>query len=273
MSKRRRTGSSSGEGDGAVTVMGKPAAAAEDGFDPETGSFVREIQDYSQSKRGYGDCPKNDEFPFLNPGITMIVGPTGSGKTNVTRNLLDETYGRANPKRFNKIMYYTGSPQDELLRDLDPNIVDLYSPERTESLVEAIRGMKRTNQFLPEEQKKLTLMVLDDAGSNRTLLPEKLKGSEMGDFYVGHRHNKTHLFLPVQQWTMAPPFFRQNLSNLILFPGHSEVDMREIFRSFDLPPDQLVRQMQSIASDRHQFMYLNRYRRSAMLGFDHVVLQ
>lgn len=268
--KRPRSGSAD---DIALEDSMRPATKKPTGFDPHTQTFARDVVDYSVKHRGYAQDVKDDDFPFLKPGLTVITGPTGKGKSNTVMNLLDETIARANPKRLGKVMYYTGSPQDPLLKMLDSDTVDIYTPERTQALIDRFRSLQRENRFVAEADKKLNLLVLDDAGANETLLPSNFKGSEVGDFYIGHRHNAMHIFLPVQRWKMAPPFFRDNIANLFLFNGHSDPEQNEIFRSFALPAPQLKNIMRTISGDPHKFMWINKHANVASVGFDEVMIR
>lgn len=245
-------------------------------FDAETGALSREFDDFlpKKKRRGYGETPDMDDHPFLRPGISVVIAPTGGGKTTLQLNLLEEILNHVDPDRLGRVMMYTGSPQDDLLKHVNRDLVDVYGPETVESFLNELRDLQ-TEQIgeHSEQDKPFNVLVLDDAGNDRTLTPSQSKGTEIGDVYMRHRHLRMHIIASAQRWMMLPPFLRSNLSHLFLFPGKSKTELNEIFRNIDLPIDQLTKSMQSLSAKPHQFLWVDLPHRTAKIGFNKVVLR
>ncbi len=269
-----------------------PAAALQEGagvYDPETGALARSFVNFMpralQHARGYGKTPAHDGHPFLKPGIVSVVAPTGGGKTMVIMNLLSEVLSNVDPGRMNRVMYYTGSPQDDLLQQLNPEVIDVYDPENQESFLAELRDLllDHMNSSNPtgvaggpgsgEIEKPFNVLVLDDAGNSRLLAPSQTKGTDIGEVMMRHRHLRMLLIASAQRWNMLPPFVRSNASHIFLFPGGSKKENDSIFSTVDLPQEQLQRVMSTLQGREHEFLWIDRSNRSVKRGFSQTVLR
>ena len=250
-------------------------------FDASTGAIGRETivygEDTSKSAKatGYGRTPQLHEHPFLKPQLTLISGPTGSGKTIAMLNMVDEIMQNVDSKRFGKVLLYSGSPGDKALRDVDTSSghVEIYGPEHQSSLLDNLRKMQLESRHVADEERKLSVLVLDDAGSSKELAPTLVKGSEIGEILVSHRHLGLHVIIMCQRVKgMASPFLMANLSNIVVYPGHNKSDEQELLRNIPLSRAQLERTLNAIRSEKHQFLFVNIPRKSAMVGWGDCVL-
>jgi len=246
-------------------------------FDEETGAISRKFINYSESAekkaRGYGRTKDFDAHPLLKPQLTIITGPTGSGKTMLALNLLDEIVSCADEKRLGKMMFYTGSPQDKALQMLDEDLITIYGSDQEQSLVDDLRTLQSDMRLKKDDEKPLNVLVLDDTGASKLLAPTQVKGSCLGEIFVSHRHLGLHVVVLAQRVKgMLSPFLLANMSHLFLFPGKNKADSDELFRNLPLAREQLEKTMNMISTQPHQFLHVDLPRRSATRGFADVVL-
>lgn len=249
-------------------------------FDKDTGAIFREVNTFSngdaakKSRRGYGKTPALDEHPLLKPQITMITGATGSGKTVLALNLLQEIVESIDHKKLGKIMFFTGSPSDPAIKSLNPDVVDVYSMEDEQKLIDDLNSLtQEMRQVEKEEDRPFNVLILDDFGSSKTLSPANIKGTDIGNALVSHRHISLHIILLAQRVkTMISPFVLANMSKCFIFAGKSKHDIDELFKNIPLARTQLDKAMSIIAAKPHGFLYIDLVKRSAMIGFDDVIL-
>ena len=134
-----------------------PSRKQHGAFDKETGAILRDFVKFGEDgaatgaaddekkkrkrrkPRAYGRTGALDDHPLLHPQITLIIGRTGSGKTQLAVNLLDEICQTVNPDKMGKIYFYSGSPSDPALRVLNEDVVNIYGPDNTQQLLDDLR--------------------------------------------------------------------------------------------------------------------------------------
>lgn len=247
-------------------------------FDKDTGALSREFETFRPKKKGrqYGKTREMDDHPWLMPMIMLIIAPTGGGKTTLMLNILDEVIKNIDEKKLGKIMLYSGSPQDALLRTLDDESIEMYGPDKTESLIANLRELQLnllTTGGDKEESRPLNVLVLDDAANNKDLMPTQSKGTEIGNVLTSHRHIPLLIIILSQKYSMIPVFARSNASHVFIFPGHNEKEMGEIFTNMPFGQVQLKKAMSLIAHKPHSFLWIDHVARTGKLGFDKVVLE
>lgn len=245
-------------------------------FDSETGAISRDFVNYNaelDKARGYGRTVALDDHPLLNPQISIITGPTGSGKTMVALNLLDEIHKSINSKRLGRVMFYTGSITDPLIAKLDPKAVSIYGPEQTQSFLDELRALRLETRHIPETDLPLTVLILDDTGASKLLSPSQVKGSEIGEVLVSHRHLGIHVMLLAQRIKgMLSPFVLANMSQLFLFPQKNKADEDELLRNIPIPREQIQKMLQAISTKEHSFLWINLKEKKAYQEFSDPIL-
>ena len=260
-------------GGGASSVGG--SCCTKPRFDSETGAIDRENIPYGVKKhRGYGRTEAHDKHPFLKPQISLICGPTGSGKTILALNLLDEIFANVNHKRLGKVMFYSGSPQDQALQELDPESVSLYGSEQEQSLIDDLHALESSMRNTKDEDKPLNILVLDDTGASKLLAPSQVKGSAIGAVFVAHRHLGLHLVILAQRIKgSVSPWILANMSQCFLFSGKSKQDTDALLANIPLVKEQIEKALAIISTEPHQFLKIDLVRRTVTKGFDDVILQ
>jgi len=256
------------------------------GFDPETGALSRDYETFQtrteKRRRGFGATPEKDDHPLLRPHLGMIVGPTGAGKSTLAFNLMDEISKHIDPKKLGDVIYYSGSPGDPLLKKLDPDRVAVYGPKEADRFMAHLSDLNirdpRTGEFLnerrpgqplPEDKRKLHVVMMDDATANPDLTPANAKGHEMGHIALGHRHHSMVMYTMAQRMKMVPVIIRDNYTHMFAFPG-SQKENKELLPHMAVQDtkevEKALRNM-SRRREKGEFLWSNRASKSVMQGF------
>lgn len=274
----------------ATSVVQAPGAGKkrprDPGFDPETGALSRTYETFQTQKekkrRGFGATEAEDDHPLLRPHLGMIVGPTGAGKSTLAFNLMDEISKHVHPKKLGDVIYYSGSSGDPLLKKLDPERVAVYGPKEADRFMAHLSDLNirdpRTGEFLnerqpgkplPEEARKLHVVMMDDATANTDLTPANAKGHEMGQVALSHRHHSMVMYTMAQRMKMVPVVIRDNHTHLFAFPG-SQKENKELLPYMAVQDtkevDKSLRNM-SRRREKGEFLWSNRAAKSVMQGF------
>lgn len=275
-----------GREDEDVMVVEEDEGEVEGVYDEDTGALSRPMKQFRGSgearRRGFGVTPALDNHPFLHPQIMLIVGSSGKGKSTLAANIVDEIVTNIDRKKLGEVMWYSGSPGDPLLSKFDRSVVDVYGPSDVERLMSDLGDLnirrKKDKTFynggarLPKEKRPLHVLVLDDANNNPDLTPQNAKGSEIGDYSVGHRHHNLVLIENTHKFNMLPTIARANASQIFAFPG-SPAENQEVLKMTSLPQNILKRSLQDMARTPYDFLWLNLPQRAAMQNFSKVIVR
>lgn len=259
-----------------------------DVFDPQTGALGRELVNFhGKQKRRFGKTADLDDHPLLDAKITVIIAPTGGGKTNLLLNLLQEAMTHINPKKLGRVMLYTGSPQDKLIQKLNPEAIKIYSPQNQESFFTELADLEKAAELeaavprLTEGKKDesddddtnrpLNFILLDDIGNSRELAPERTKGSDIGRIYMRHRHLPAHIIVTAQRVNMLPVFVRQNCRQVFMFPGASLQELNDLNGGSTFRKERLEDCYRLIRDNPHEFIWLDKENRTIKRGFSTVL--
>lgn len=255
-------------------------------YDSETGALTRAFVPFRTpaelAARGYGRTRDLDAHPFLKPQVILTIGTTGSGKSTLNFNLLDEIVRNCAPHKLGQVIVYSGSPGDPLLAKVDRDMASVFGPDQSETLLTRMGELNRYDQNgqpvngmkgIPEDERPLHVILLDDANNNPDLAPDRAKGTAMGQAIVSHRHNRTVIIFSSQKYNNIPTLARQVASHVFFFPGNPK-DMKEILANITVPPDQIKKAAEAIMrSKTRDFLWINNSNRSVMRGFTQVVVR
>ena len=163
-----------------------------------------------------------DQIKIKIPNRMMIVGSSGSGKSNVLLNLV---YGI---NAFTKIYLFVKSPEEPLYQFL---INDLQAVE-TKLKIEILTVSTQLDE-LPEvdefSKEEMNLVIFDD------IITEKLaKLQKVSDLWVrGRKQNVTTIFL-TQSYHSVPKLIRQNTDVLLFKKIGTKRDLTLILSEYGL---------------------------------------
>lgn len=261
-------------------------AKKNDKFDVETGALERDFKLFGPTpKRGYGKTVALDDHPLLHPQITLLVGPTGSGKTQLALNLMDEILENVSEEKLGMVYVYSGSPSDPALKPLhDDQRVSMFGPDDQEKFKEAMKQHQREARDIMKEAEEngqdvesdqclpLSILFLDDAGNSRELSPTQ-KGSDMGEIIIGHRHLGLHIIYAAQRYMLLGKDLRANASLMFVWPTRNTEEMKQIIANLDFDKKSLEKEFKLLPKDSHSFLYINRIKKAVMAGLSDPVIK
>jgi len=160
----------------------------------------------------------NKAINFMHPFRAIVVGSSGSGKSNFVLNLIYETskYGGT----FNNIIIVTKNKDEPLYNYLVEKIPDVI-------IYEGIDNVPDLNSFDKEEQ---TLIIFDD------LILEKDQKT-IGEYYIRCRKLNCSVAYLTQSYFMTPKIIRQNANYIILKKVANLRDLNLILSEYNLNID------------------------------------
>jgi hypothetical protein len=165
--------------------------------------------------------PKSHNPHFKTHGIKVpfrmiTVGSSGSGKTNITMNLLSLM-----ANTFNKVILYTRNKHEPLYEYLQLSIPD-------ETMLEIHEGLEHLNGVdLDTEYEGQTLILFDD------LCNEKNQ-SRISELFIRGRKLGVSLVYLTQKYSQVPTLVREQASHLILKKISGKRDITTILRQYSL---------------------------------------
>ena len=187
----------------------------------------------------------NNLSPFEKDTICFVVGPTGSGKSTVTLNLLKHI--QKNIDDIEKAYYFTGSKKDQILKNLGTDMFISNDPEVFNNLMNEIE----LESFSPRR-----LIVLDDVISNPFFNLNTSK--KFLNFVLNHRHNSVILAITGQGWNQLSKQIRGQISLIFCFVPRNEKQRADIADELPVSKEKLNKAMEIVkASGDHAFLYLN----------------
>lgn len=202
---------------------------------------------------------KNGTIPRF-PASIMISGSSGSGKTLLLLNLLDnkELYG----SYFHTIIVYspTAGAYDDTYKILnlpEENFVRDFGKEQLEELIEARKALidKKGIEWVGKNSR--VLIILDDIIANRAFLESQTALT----LFALLRHYLCSIFVLVQSYTKLPRALRLNCNAVMVFPAlQSEVDViKDECTPAGIKKKEFEQVIAKCCEDEHSFLYINRH--------------
>lgn len=214
--------------------------------------------------------------PLERDQLMIVIGSTGSGKSQLILNLMEEWSMHAHSKKdFDKIFFYTGSPGDKSLKDLNPKIVQIYGPQTQQSFIDDLVAFESDKRSAEKDGKEVghSLLILDDASSDKELLSPNLKGSVIGNLIISHRHLGLSVMITSQKFSYVPTLARSNASLFFIYPTKSNPEMKQMCRDLPFSEEVLTNAIRTASSIAHQFVYLNCIERKVFIGFNDCICE
>lgn len=243
-------------------------------FDAETGALTHQVMPPTHSFANFGKTylkyPEEDaDHPLAYPGIHLVTGGLGSGKSTLIYSLLSEMSEIYDPDAIHRILYYSGSPADTLLSqyqpatvEIDPKTgeevysgVELYNPKNKESFSEAVKQI--LSDDTPSEERKLSIIVVDDAVNDADLIAHSTSSkSPLSKLFMSCRHLKCQIILSSQKYSLFPTFCRANFSHLYAFKARSESELSDIAKAINFSRQSFLDSMSCLTSNS-DFIWCN----------------
>lgn len=234
-------------------------------YDPETGALANQTLPPTTSASDYKRFlknPKEDaDHPFAYiPGIYLISGPLGSGKSSLIFSLLDELSEIMNPKTIGRVMYFSGSGTDKLLEIYKDSGMEMYDGKSKESFQSAL--LELLSEEVPHEEKKMNIVVLDDAINDPDLVPKSVQShTPLSKILMSARHIPCCVILSSQKFNAFPTFSRANASHIFAFRTKSPAEQASIIKDAAFSKKEIEDSMSSL-TDPVSFIHMNNLRRT-----------
>lgn len=202
----------------------------------------RNIDDFMNKKS------KKRNASFLPSTLfSLVIGPTGCGKSNVVLNLILGGY-----LEFTKLYVYSKTLDQDKMVFLQQNIA--AAEKKTKK---SIGSFFSDEAELPRpadlDKKEKNLILFDD------VITEKQNGKIMSYFTQGRHNNANVLYLSQSFFKVPKNCIRENSNFIILFAGLNMTDIRNIWVAYssDLSLKQFKKFYADGASNPHEFVVID----------------
>lgn len=261
-------------------VKASPKASRAARYDAETGALTHQELPPSHSASDYKKYLKypdqDGDHPFAyTPGIHILVGPLGCGKSSLIYSLLSELNEILDDEWTGRVLYYTGSGSDAILKhykqasvEIDPvtkepyetSGVEIYDPHSKESFLEAVKEILADDT--PTEERKMNIVVVDDAVNDKDILSHGVQSSTpLSKLMMSCRHMKTCMFITSQKLASIPTFARSNFSHGYFFRCKSDAERNDIAKMVNFSKAEFVNSMDTLTKSG-SFIWVNNLKRT-----------
>lgn len=186
---------------------------------------------YHTSKTKYANY---DKIRIEIPTRMLLVGASGSGKTNTLMNLLQGI------NCFNKIWLIAKNLEEPLYKFLQDVISDVEAAAKVQILTvgNSIEDIPDVDEFNPKNN---NLLIIDDMISEK-----ESKLQNISAIWIrGRKQNLTSIFIS-QSYFKVPQMIRQNTDYLILKKIASKKDLKRIVAEYalDKTPEEMLEMYQ-----------------------------
>lgn len=195
-----------------------------------------------------------EAYNMLPPGLTIICGSTGSGKTVSICNILSKKSMLKG--YFDKIIVFCLSPCPMLEDCLQLDKKDIIQDDNPDNVKKILDKQKRLVEEKPFEEVPHVLLILDDIIQSRKFL----RSNVIAELAFAATHSKISIFLATQSYMAVPREIRVNAHAILLFSGVklSEIDrLEKEYGSQYLSKKDFRKLVQYAIADDYQFLFIN----------------
>ena len=128
----------------------------------------RDIKVFGGTKEAASGSTPDNIDPIGKPGIHLIAGATGSGKSNVARNITEaygEAHARAKTNPPPDVLIFTGAGGDPVWEDVSGSRVKKYTPQKEQEFVDEVnRRYDRAMRAKPDDGAMVKPLGADGKG-------------------------------------------------------------------------------------------------------------
>lgn len=233
-------------------------------YDKETGALAdRELPPSTSASdnKKFLKHPKEDaDHPFAYlPGIYLITGPLGSGKSSLIYSLLNEFSEILNPKQLGRIVYYSGSGMDKILDHYDASEMEMFDPKSKESFQTVLHEFM--NDEVPHDEKKMNILVLDDAISDADIIPKSVQSqTPLSKVMMSARHIPVAIVMTSQKYNSFPTFARSNASHVFVFKTKTPAERQSILKEVNFSKGEVENALDTL-TEPNSFIWMNNLHR------------
>jgi hypothetical protein len=188
------------------------------------------------------DNPNYDLHHFDTPFRSLVVAPSGSGKSNFITNLISLfCKGKGT---FDSIFIFCKSrdePLYQFLGDKSKGLIEVH---------EDLEKLPALNELKPSEQ---TLIIFDD------FITDIKKHSTIQEFFIRGRKRGCSLMFLSQSYYNTPKIIRQNINYLVVLKLGGTRDVNSILRecSIGLTKEQLLSMYKEATREKFDVFIIN----------------
>ena len=200
------------------------------------------------------DNPNYKLHHFDTPFRSLVVAPSGSGKSNFITNLI--ALFCKGKGTYDQIYIFCKSVDEPLYRFLN---------DKSKGLIEVYEDLLKLPALNDLNPSKQTLIIFDDMVLNIKTHPI------INEYYIRGRKRGASIMFLSQSYYSSPKIIRQNINYLVVLKLGGTRDINSILRecSVDLTKDQLLKMYQDATREKFNVLIINldksgneRYRRN-----------
>ena len=200
------------------------------------------------------DNPNYDLHHFDTPFRSLVVAPSGSGKSNFITNLI--TLFCKGRGTYDNIYIFCKSVDEPLYR---------YLGDKSKGLIEVHEDLSKLPALNDLNASKQTLIIFDD------MVSDIKKHPIISEYFIRGRKRGASIMFLSQSYYNSPKMIRQNINYLVVLKLGGTRDINSILRecSVDLRKDELLHMYNEATRDKFNVLIINldksgneRYRRN-----------
>jgi hypothetical protein len=190
------------------------------------------------------------------PGLFMISGTTGSGKTVMLVNLLKKKSMLKGYWKPKNIYVFCLSPCPMLEDELGIPSKNIIHEDNPELLGNIINAQKKRMDELGFDKCERKLIICDDCAQSKTFL----KSPILTTLAFAATHFRVSVWLTTQSYTQIPRRIRVNCHYLALFHGARKSELDRFLDEYESPfltKKQMLDMVKHAIKDQYSFLFVN----------------